>query len=261
MPSTPLPRKRARIPLSYWLLSFLIPYAIAASVGIVMLVRNRPPHPLENLPDQGLYQDLEEGARRMVVEPNQPLPRDLPPLHLGETRPYGALEVTPTKVYRQKMKYLCFRGSRNYESNDEGIYLSLRLKNHGKEAFQPLDPTFNRAYRRDASPYTFLEVGKKEYYGPAVDVATERLKGQNFGELLPEDEMDTVVVAAQEATTGQPFATQAIKVEPPDTALVWRVQLREGREELATRDGRKRLVWVTTVIPVTFTPKDVKSSP
>ena len=59
----------------------------------------------------------------------------------GETRTFGMLEVTPTRVYRQKMKYLCYRGSRNFESNDDGLYLSLHLKNHGKEAFQPLDPT------------------------------------------------------------------------------------------------------------------------
>lgn len=256
--ASPLPRKKARIPLSYWLMSFLIPYAIAATVGIVILMRNRPPHPLENVQDQGVYQELEEGARRTIVEPNQPLPPDVLPLRLGESRTFGILEVTPVRVYRQKIKYVAYRGSRNFESSDEGLYLALHLKNHGKEAFQPLDPTFNRAFRKDVSPYTFLELGKKEYYGPIIDLATERLKGQNVGELLPEDEMDTVVVAAHEAASNQTSAADASKTQPPDSTLIWRVQLRKGRAELPTRDGRKRMVWATTVIPIAFSPRDVK---
>src|SRR5262249_23629914 len=119
-PSPPrvAPRPKARIPASFWMLSFLLPYALAVTVAAVMLFVRTPPrnqHPLESLIDQGVY---EEGRQQLIEDPKRELPKDLKPLRLGEARTIGDLEVTPLDVSRQRIKYRYRDGQRDRLSDE-----------------------------------------------------------------------------------------------------------------------------------------------
>jgi hypothetical protein len=70
--------------------------------------------------------------------------------------------------------------------------------------------------------------------------------------------METLFIAAREAPArgGRPGgkAVDALRAAPAERPLIWRVQLRKGREEI-----RRRRIWTTTVIPVQFTPAEVQT--
>jgi hypothetical protein len=255
------PRPKPRLPASFWILSFALPWAVAATAAAVMLYLRPVPravHPLESIEDQGPYEDVPEGGKRITDPIRTELPRDVPPVKLGETRKFGGIEVTPLEVLRQKVVYAYADGAADTPSADECLVLRLKIKNVSSPAiiFHPNDPTFNRA--REGS-YTYLQVGEQRFYGLVADPTVERLQGQNFGELLPGQALETIVVAAKELPAKAETAVQAVAKAAPGQALVWRVHLRKGREEVATR-GRVRKVWVTTVVPVTFTAGDLKAA-
>jgi hypothetical protein len=257
-PSPPrvAPRPKARIPASFWMLSFLLPYALAITVAAVMLFVRTPPrnqHPLESLIDQGVY---EEGRQQLIEDPKRELPNDLKPVRLGEARSIGDLEVTPLDVSRQRIKYRYRDGQRDRLSDEEMLVLRLRLKNasHPPVIFHPNDPTFVRG---DKDAYTYLEIGKRRFYSPLGNLHTERIEGQNFDELLPEAAMETIVVAAQEISGSPENILAVLKKLSPAEPLLWRVQLRKGQERLEAK-GKSKVVWATTVVPIAFTVGDVK---
>jgi hypothetical protein len=256
-------RVKAKLPAAVWLLSILFPYALVSTGVIVWLLwkgQERPVHPLEDLADQGLYGELGEGRVR-VVDPHEALPKDFTPIRLGETRTVGDLEVTPVEVVRQKLVYHYRDGKRDETVNEEVLALRLRLKNVSKLIFHPNDATFNRAYRKNAPIYTYLEAAGKQFYGAVGDPHQERVQGQRFDALLPGETLETVVVAAKEAPPGEQGAAAFVQALPPGERLLWRVQLRKGRGEVTLKQGGRRSVWLTTVVPITFTPADIKSAP
>jgi hypothetical protein len=256
--SRPPARPRPKIPIAFWLIAVLLPSAlvlvpVSLYIAFQRLTERREPvvHPLESIQDDGLYKDYQEGKRQEVISPLTELPPERPPIKLGETFQIGGLEVTPLEVVRQKVPFSFYRGARGYESYDEVLVLRVRLKNISNIVFHPHDPVFNRAYRQGVQPYTFLSIGDKRFYGIVSDPTTERVRGQNFGELLPEEEMETLFIAAHDASNGR--VMDEIKKLPPSEKLIWRIQLRKGRENV-----RGRWVWATTVIPVEFRVQDIR---
>ncbi len=261
VPGGPRPpaRPRPRIPIALWLIAVLLPSAlvlvpVAFYIAFQRLTEHREPvvHPLESIQDDGLYKDYQEGKRQEVISPLTELPPDRPPIKLGESYQVGGLEVTPLEVVRQKVPFSFYRGARGYESSDEVLVLRVRLKNISNIVFHPHDPVFNRAYRQGVQPYTYLSIGDKRFYGIVSDPTTERVRGQNFGELLPEEEMETLFIAAQDTSNGR--VMDEIKKLPPSEKLIWRIQLRKGRENV-----RGRWVWATTVIPIEFRVHDIRA--
>lgn len=256
----PPARPRPRIPITFWLIAVLLPCVlvlvpVSLYIAFQRFTERREPvvHPLESIQDDGLYKDYQEGKRQEVISPLTELPPDRPPIKLGETFQIGGLEVTPLEVVRQKVPFSFYRGARGYESFDEVLVLRVRLKNISNIVFHPHDPVFNRAYRQGVQPYTYLSIGDKRFYGIVSDPTTERVRGQNFGELLPEEEMETLFIAAQDTSNGR--VMDEIKKLPPSEKLIWRIQLRKGRENV-----RGRWVWATTVIPVEFRVQDIRTS-
>ncbi|MCS6975727.1 MAG: hypothetical protein NZM31_01795 [Gemmatales bacterium] len=251
-------RPRPRIPMAFWLIAVLLPSAlilvpVALYIAFQRLTERREPviHPLESIQDDGLYKDYQEGKRQEVISPLAELPKDRPPVKLGETVQVGGLEVTPLEVVRQKVPFSFYRGARGYESYDEVLVLRVRVKNISDIVFHPHDPVFNRAYKQGVQPYSYLTIGEKRFYGIVADPTTERVRGQNFGELLPEEEMETIFIAAQDTSNGR--VVDELKKLPPSEKLIWRIQLRKGRENV-----RGRYVWATTVIPVEFRVEEIK---
>lgn len=257
--SATAPRPRPKIPMTFWLIAVLLPTAlILVPVSLFVAfsrLTDRPReavvHPLESIQDDGLYKDYQEGKRLEVISPLTELPKDRPPVKLGETVEVGGLQVTPLEVLRQKVPFSFYRGARGYESYDEVLILRIKLKNVSDIVFHPHDPVFNRAYRQGVQPYSYLSIGEKRFYGIVTDPTVERVRGQNFGELLPEEEMETIFIAAQDTANGR--VMDEIKKLSPHEKLIWRVQLRKGRENV-----RGRWVWATTVVPVEFRVGDIK---
>lgn len=260
-PAKPTQRPRAKLPLSFWLIAVLLPCVVLLVPAIGLLAyfkilergQERAAHPLEALGDEGLYKDLQEGKRPEVINPLEELPKDVVPLRLGSTGRFGGLEVTPLEVLRQTLPYRYYRGAAGYVSNEEMLVLKLRIKNVSDIIFHPHDPTFNRAYKQGVQPYTYLMIGDKRFYGSVTDPLSERVQQQNFDELLPDREMTTIFVAAQDPAGNR--VIDELRHAPPRQPLIWRVQLRKGREPI-----RGRQVWVTAVIPIEFSPGDVREA-
>lgn len=272
----PRPRTRGLSAAATWL-AMLIPYALTVTavcvlmgLGIITLpwtVRGK--HPLEDLPDQGVYQELnQEGARPRAIDPNSTLPADFEPIKLDELRKIGDLGIKPLRVARERINYLYFHGRRNV-TGEEALVLYLELKNiAGSEnrpsklglVFHPYDPTFNRAFVPGVPSYTYLEILGNQYYGAISDVYSERVEGQKFEELLPGETMETMVIA-RFSKSDQQKAVRALesvlKTDAKDKPLTWRVHLRKGRDKVTLRGETKEL-WLTTVVAISFLPTQVE---
>jgi len=266
---------RRRLPISLWLTALLVPYAIVTTIGIAYLFQQRlsykEPHILESIPDQGLYEDFLDGRRHEVIQtiekagektsntknipPNEPIHQDIVPIKLGEARRIGQLEVTPQSVTKQPLQY-ALRAGKTDVAGEEALVLKLQVKNVGPVIFRPDDETFNRALANDSkSPvYTFLEMGNDRYYGVISDPTHERLSFPVCKALLP-GETDIIHVVAVKNSDGKKQAASAIK---PGEEYLWRVHLRRGKEEITLSTGKKRRVWLTTVVPIVFKGSDVK---
>jgi hypothetical protein len=258
---------RRGLPITVWLAALLVPYAIGSTIAVAYLFqqqqRNKQPHILESIPDQGLYEDFLEGRRRetipaiskaaekpvtnKIIPPNEPVLPDMQPIKLGETRRIGMLSVKPIKIEKKPLVYRFKQGKPDVAS-DDALFLTLQVKNEGYILFRPDDETFNRAFSNEgkAPVYTFLELGKDRFYGAIADPTVEQLQLETVPTLLP-GESTTMQIVAYRGSDGKQLAADAWK---PGTTGIWRVHLRKGKEEITMLSGKKRSVWVTTVVPV-----------
>lgn len=269
------PASSRKLPASLWLLALMIPYAIVATIAVVYLLqqqqRSRSPHILESIPDQGLYEDFFEARQRVVmpplkqakeatgnqkvISPTETLGKELPPLKLGETRTVGSLSVSPVAVKVVDTSF-AFRHGKKDVPLGKVLQLELRVRNIGKLIFHPDDATFNRSGGQEGKPvYTYLEWGRERYYGPVADPALEQLHQASCPALLPGEE-GTVLVSAWANQDQKKYAVDAIK---EGQSGIWRVHLRQGKEDILLSNSRKRSVWVTTVVPVLIEVSDIKS--
>ncbi|HQR05372.1 MAG TPA: hypothetical protein PLN21_01050 [Gemmatales bacterium] len=274
-PSSRTHYPRRRLPVSLWLTALLVPYAIVATIGIAYLfqqrLRQKEPHILESIPDQGLYEDFLDGRRHEVfqsldkagdktsnmkiIPPNEPIGQEIPALKLGETRRIGQLEITPQLVTKQSLRY-ALRGGKSDVAGEDALVLTLHVKNAGTVIFRPDDETFNRAFANDSkSPvYTFLEMANDRYYGAITDPIHERLSFPACESLLP-GETGNMTIVALRSGDGKKQAVSALK---PGEQYLWRVHLRRGKEEITLSTGKQRSVWLTTVVPISFQANEVK---
>jgi hypothetical protein len=269
-------RPSRRLPASAWLLSILLPYSLVVTGALIFVAtrgQERQPHPLESIQDEGLYEDIAFDGRRREKIPDvadlkdpkkrdkidpikNELPASIPRLKLGQTGRFGGIEVTPIEVRRQRLEFKLLPAERDAIRDQEALVLRLRIKNVSDIIFHPNDETFNRTAKNDV--YTLLEIGSGYFYGVVRDPLTERVKEQRFDELLPGGAMETLVVAFESPT--QEKVVEALAKADPDQPLTWRVHLRKGREDVKLLHGnRVRTVWVTTIVPVVFTPAEVKA--
>ncbi|MER3416577.1 MAG: hypothetical protein C4297_10245 [Gemmataceae bacterium] len=252
--SAPKPKRR-HISKAVWWLAILLPYTFTITVLAVffyMRSLDRGIHPLASLADQGLYEELDEGRRRRMVDPQQEI-GGIEPLPLGATRDIGDLRVTPLKVTCEPLVFDFYRGIKEYHATRESLVLYLRLENisqrHGRAGyfFHPMDPSFNRSQMA----YTYLEWDKRRFFGPVDNPHHEVVRGQLCHGLRPGDSLLTFVATREEDDLPGLLRQHVANKQEP-TPLVWRVHLRKGREEIVFQ-GKKRQVWTTTVVPVQFT--------
>jgi hypothetical protein len=150
-----------------------------------------------------------------------------------------------------------YKDGQKQVAGEVAFVLRLQLKNEGELIFRPDDETFNRAYLEDGRVpvYTYLQIGGHRLYGAVTDPTQERLSLPSCGPLLP-GETGTMAVVAMFRAHDKKSVTEEFTDQDRH---VWRVHLRRGKEEVTMSTGRKRSVWVTTVVPVSFTFADVKS--
>ncbi len=264
-----------RMSLPAKILGIVLPYALLATVAIPILFlrllerdafieklqAEKKKHPLHDLDNEDLYGHFDRRVRSHPREPStKPGVEALPTIGLGKTERIGDLDVTPLRVTRQRVVFAIDKGEANVPDGEESLILTLRLRNVSNQRygphgflFSPYDPIFNR--QRGQHVYTYLEIGKDQFYGAVTDVLTQRVQGQNFAELAPGEALQTIVVARSSAAGRNAVeALGEVSASDPKQQLHWRVQLRKGQEH----DSSQRRFWATTVVLVTFTPADVK---
>lgn len=141
-------------------------------------------------------------------------------------------------------------------AGEEALVLKLLVKNIGTVIFRPDDETFNRALANDSKSlvYTYLEMGNDRYYGAISNPIQERLSFPVCESLLP-GETGNITVVALRSGDGKKQAVSALK---PGEQYLWRVHLRRGKEDITLSTGKKRSVWLTTVVPINFQFNEVK---
>jgi hypothetical protein len=230
-------------------------------------------NPFDRLPDDGDDAGVRRDGRRIgrhVTYPAEfaslPLPESRR-VGLGQTLRVGALEVTPLRVERRRVR-VCREGVAPRECRADSLVLHLRFRNaSADQAFAPLDNYFDRWWSGGgATPLTRLEAGRDRLCGgPArwapPDPGGRRRDTPQWVEgrqpadpdgLAPGATADGFVctdgndTAAVRLLFGEHAAGRRV-ADPSPGPFLWRVQLRRG---LVAWRGRERSA--TTVIGVEF---------
>jgi hypothetical protein len=246
----------------------LISYSILATIAVILLlsqIRNAT-HPLEMVPDiEGDHKNGATRSKRSAVDfpmpdPEQPVPPQLC-VRLAQppgTVAVGDLEVTPERVERGRAAWVI--GQRSESFPEDALILRLKLRNRSRDVtFYPMDRYFVRSWSKrpgDPKPYTMLEMGKRRFYGGALDWSRkeEFIRGQDVDkELKPGEAMTTFV-----CTNPDEHAVKAL--DDYEGPLVWHIQLRRGLVNWTTKDGVERDDSATAVVGVEFSAADVKAA-
>ncbi len=221
-----VPRVPKRSHVASWLLIFLIPYSITATVFAVSMylqARNAPDH-LERMLDPN---PADGGPRR--IQHDIKLPKKLR-TSLRRSLRIGDLEVAPLKVV------LVPEGD---------LVLHLKMRNLSSDtAFNPMPNTFlhYQPHQKGNKPYTYLETGSERLYG-----------GEAKWREIPQDfpAFDVMLQPGQEAfatVTTYEFCRREVKaLTQTRDDLLWRLHVRRG---LVTVRGQS--VSTTAVIGVEF---------
>jgi hypothetical protein len=204
-----------------------------------------------------------------------PLPEHLK-VPLGETIRVGDLEVTPTRVRRQRMSVRAVGSERAEPLPNESLVLYLKLKNVADDyAFTPLDNYFDRQWKRiGPAPLTVLQAldrNKNFFGGPTPWVSKIQAQKNNIPRewvdgrkdidragLAPGEEMEsfTCTDGSNEKTARFLFGDEVNerRIGGYHGEFLWRVHLRRGK---IIRNGRPYSA--TAVIGVQFSDSDYDS--
>lgn len=260
----PKPARERRSPMasgtgvSWTLLLIVLGYALLATVlavyGLFIKTGEKLPadHPLSTIPDT--FGEFEPTTRKKVTQYKFPVDGELPAhlkAKLGGKVEVGQLVIEPVQIEARPLKVITESktGKREVEL-PRAMVMQLRVKNTSPDmAIFPMDPAFTRqASRDDRHPATRLIVGKRPFYGGAIewpvsanitrkyelqqaDDTTPLKPGETRDYVVFSDADPAIVSAVQEAT------------EP----MLWRVQLRRGFIEFRGKD-----VPVTAIIGIEF---------
>ena len=229
------------------LITLLITWASLATMVAAWLWYHRPEEksPLENLPDDGLY---DTGG---IVSPLENLSsREI--FNLGDRKRIGNIEVRPVKIEQRTVRLLPDK----LESAPV-LVLHLHIKNVSQsQTFHPTDPKFlypdmNKklqgltAFNRRGYTYSFIhpQSGPGNSLIFCFDLAYElnySIQGQKFPKLGPGEEADVIIVSEEDAGEW---------IQQP---MLWRVKLRKGK----AASGK----CVATVIGVRFDKADIANN-
>ncbi len=289
-PSAPRPLRHAESGTPWFLIlvfSPLLLYSIVITIFAVLLYRHEREleqklhNRFEMMPDEGDNPGVQKGKKvsRVYHYDSKFATAPLPP-HLitaldkkrGESIRIGELQVTPTRVERQRVSVFVEGAERPEPCTGDSLVLYLSMKNLSSEyAFAPLDNYFDRYWKAGMDPpLTQLQAGDHRFYGgPAKWLPRgtkkerrEWVQGRKPFEpelLQPGEEKEFFV-----CTDGQdPRAVLTLfgenrgeKVkEPYHGTLFWRVRVRRGLMKIEDKEYS-----TTAVIGVKFTDKDIQSA-
>jgi hypothetical protein len=267
------------LPVVFWALA-----ATGIAIWMAIEATRRPPNIFEQMPDvEGDTPGVrKEKAKTEAVLRGFTRERALAPLPaglhvpLGQTLTLGALEVTPVRVERRRVKVFVEGFAKPEPCAHDSLVLYLRLRNVAEDyAFTPLDNYFDRHWAGKGSPpLTVLQAGPANFFGgPAKWYPLSRPKRDwsprewvegrpnvDPDGLRPGEEKETFVCTdGQDARAAlHLFGTDADGKQvkgPYRGALLWRVQLRRGL--IAYKNRR---LPAAAVVGVEFTEKDYRKA-
>lgn len=249
-PAADQPHARGVSPL---LFKLVLSYASAATLACAYLVINRPS--TLDLPDLAEPKTRNNKVTLHYLPPN----KQLPPsniLHLGESRRFGSVRVTPLSVTRGPVAFVFHDPEEDEERAAEGpvLKLHLRFDNVSRDQdFAPLDRQLVFTRESDAKEYGVFKAnnfvcnaGERSKLARHVfafeaspnDISW-RLKDQNLDhEISPGESLDTYIATSDE------------HLDELSGDLVWRVHFRKGYNRQSFRG-------VTTLIEVLFKSTDI----
>jgi hypothetical protein len=287
-PAAPRPARRKEQGTPWFMIlvfSPLLLYAIVITVFAVLLYRHEQDveqqlrNRFEMLPDVGDNPGVQKGKKSTRIDNYKSTLATMPlPAHLcttldpqGKTEPIriGDLQITPTRVTRERMKVITDGFERPEPRPADSLVLYLNMKNLSSEyAFAPLDNYFDRYWRGQGQvpPLTQLEVGDKYrfYGGPAhwyprgdKDNRREWIKGRKGFEpdlLQPGEEREFFVCTDGGDAKGvlNLFGeSDGEQVRPAyHGAFLWRIRVRRGLVQINDKQYS-----ATAVVGVKFTDK------
>lgn len=251
---------------TYYLLAFLIPYAILMTIicAYFILKPSRPAHPLELLPDFPNDRGGGGGAFKRV-EDSKPLP-DHMRVKIKDTIQVGDLAVTPLKVEQRRVTYAYENGVHpDQDSPADAIVVTLEVTNTSKDVmFGPNDLFYNRKCTTPTAPdrpYTSLEVGKNRFFGGPCKYVPKAANRPGWREKDPREfirgsEYNTDLMPGKKLTMivcTDPENTDVVQlVDAHNGPMIYRIQLRRGLLKVGDREGT-----VTTVIGVEFNKNEI----
>lgn len=251
--------------LTYYILAFLIPYAILLTiiVAFLLLAPKKPSSPLDILPD--LPND--RGGTFKRVDDSKPLPSHLR-VKLNQTLEIGELKVTPISIEQRRVTFSYENGVHpDQDSTDDALAVYLEVENTSKDLlFGPNDLFFNRKCTNDTAadrPYTSLEVGKKRFFGGPCKYVPKKAdrpgwRGHDPREFIKGSEYNTDLMPGKKLVMlvctdpSNPEILQSLAGH--NGPLVYRIQLRRGLYREGSKEGT-----VTTVIGVEFSKNEIQS--
>jgi hypothetical protein len=246
--------------VSRQLYSVLIGYGmVLTGLLLTLLITGRiawsPQHPLESLPD--LRPLLDNEFRRVPADAGV---ADQHVVRLGESRRFGDVVVTPTKVTHEPLEFEGFL-SGNIDASlttNPVLKLWLRFENVASDyAFPPFDASLMASRSPRDGVDTATEANSFLQITTSSDAAVVRvlnylhlpesnfcIVGQNAGTVIPPGESMTTFLASAES---------APDLEAADaTDCRWRVQFRKGVSQ--SENG------VTTLVDVLFASTEIEST-
>jgi hypothetical protein len=267
----------------------LVLYSIAVTIFAVMLylyqrqIELDRRNPFEMMPDDGDNPGVQKGKKttrqQYLYDPKLatlPLPDNLrtkltpdggKPLRIGE------LEITPTRVVRERVNVYVEDFQRPEPCTGDSLVLYLKMKNLSSDyAFAPLDNYFDRYWKPGMDllpPLTQLEAGpdNRFYGGPAhwyprgaANKQRQWIEGRKAfdAELLQPGAEEEFFVC----TDGQDPRAELVlfgesegeKVRAPYCGrFLWRIRVRRGLVRIKDKDYS-----ATAVVGVEFTDRDIR---
>jgi hypothetical protein len=240
----------AGVPTLLFLMVFV--YASAVTLLCAYLIWTRPS--TADLPDLAPKISKKGVTQIQYLRPDI----EMPPsnvLHLGESRQYGSLRVTPLRVTRGPVEFKFYDPAVNETRAPEGPVLKLHLRFENISAdqeFVPLDPqlVFTKKPVKDNFGAFFannflcnagdrLRLEKHVYVFDMPEHSNWLIKDQNLDrEIAPGASFECFI------------PTTADEIETLSGDLLWRVHFRKGY-------NRESLRGVTTLIEILFRSSDI----